>query len=690
MPVDHKTSQEQFERYAYARDNGHVRYVKKDKRCNEFLKGQQWDPVVEAKLMRLKRPTLKINKIFSTVVTALSHQLNNRVDVGFKPVDGDSDDQLAAVMDKVFLHIMRQNQYDWIESDVFAYGIVGSRSYFDIRADFSRNMMADVKISRLHGRNVVLDPEATDYDPDTWKEVFVTKWLTSDEIGALYDKKDAEYLRDKQTTSESTYAYDSVDEQNPGAFSQGTTFPGSFSDKSEADMKRMRRIRVIERQFRVRERVPHFIDPVTGDKSPVPSDWGPKKIKKVIQLTGVEIVKMDAEVIRWRVTADDVVLHDEVSPYCHFTVVPFFPILHDGETMGIVEHLLSVQEQLNKTESQILHIVNTTSNSGWLTKRNNIKNLTSEELELRGAETGLVLEVEDIGQTTKITPNQVPTGLDLVSRKADEYLKEISGFSDSMRGFDRADVAAKAIQYKQQAGSDNNAKYFDNLNRSRYLVAKRILSIVQTFYTEERLIRITGNNLDAQTEDVPINQITPEGTVVNDVTVGKYDILVTTVPARDTFEQSQFQQALEMRQLGINIPDHVIIKHSSLIDKREILDAMKAPPSPEEQKLQELNVEQLAADVRDKNATAAEKEADIVLKKVKAKADMMKAEREDQEQYDQPSDVDKDSFDRYARMRDMDIRDRQLDIQEQAAAAKSVEEQQPMAAQPTTASMLAF
>jgi hypothetical protein len=664
MPVNHQLTQQQFERYAYARDNGHLRYIEKDKQCNEFLKGHQWDPIIEAKLMRMKRPALKINKIFATVVTALSQQLNNRVDVAFKPVDGESDDQLAAVMDKVYLAIMRANQYDWLESDVFAYGIVGSRSYFDVRADFSHNFQADVKIRRLHGRNVVLDPDATDYDPDTWKEVFVTKWMTPDEIGAIYSKKDAAYLKDKSVVNDTHFAFDSIDDYNPGSFSQGISFPimVNFTDDEH---KRMRRIRVIERQFRVRERVWHFVDLATGDKSVVPSDWSRAKRERVAGLTGVETVKMETEVIRWRVTADDVLLHDSVSPYMHFTVVPYFPVLQDGESMGIVEHLISVQEQLNKTESQILHIVNTTSNSGWMTRRGNIKNMTVEQLEMRGAETGLVLEVEDPSMTAKIQPNQVPTGLDLVSRKADEYLKEISGFSDSVRGFDRADVAAKAIQFKQQAGHDNNAKYFDNLNRSRYMVARAVLDVIQAYYTEERLIRITGNRLSAQSEELVVNQITPEGTIANDLTVGKYDIAITTVPARDTFEQTQFQQALEMRQLGITIPDEVLIKHSNLIDKREILDQMQAPPSPEQQMLQQLELEKAKAEVRNANADAAEKEANILLKRVQAKAKMLEAQRGNDEDADIPSEVDKESFDRLMRVRDLDLRSRQLDIQEQ-------------------------
>ena len=58
---------------------------------------------------------------------------------------------------------------------------------------------------------------------------------------------------------------------------------------------------------------------------------------------------------------DNVVLHDDWSPYKHFTVVPYFPVFVHGHTLGMVENLLDPQEILNKVSSQELHIVNTTA-----------------------------------------------------------------------------------------------------------------------------------------------------------------------------------------------------------------------------------------------------------------------------------------------------------------------------------------
>ena len=42
---------------------------------------------------------------------------------------------------------------------------------------------------------VLPDPDAKDYDPKTWNEVFETRWMTLDEIEELYGKDKSEDLQ---------------------------------------------------------------------------------------------------------------------------------------------------------------------------------------------------------------------------------------------------------------------------------------------------------------------------------------------------------------------------------------------------------------------------------------------------------------------------------------------------------------
>ena len=52
MPVNSQLARENWEKYTFARDNGHVDYVCKSKRCDEFFAGIQWDDIIARKLKR--------------------------------------------------------------------------------------------------------------------------------------------------------------------------------------------------------------------------------------------------------------------------------------------------------------------------------------------------------------------------------------------------------------------------------------------------------------------------------------------------------------------------------------------------------------------------------------------------------------------------------------------------------------
>ena len=69
----------------------------------------------------------------------------------------------------------------------------------------------------------------------------------------------------------------------------------------------------------------------------------------------MQVVRLRASTIRWRVTCDRFVLHDEDSPYNHFTIVPFFPWFTDGYTLSLGENLVDMQRMTNKLYSQYLH-----------------------------------------------------------------------------------------------------------------------------------------------------------------------------------------------------------------------------------------------------------------------------------------------------------------------------------------------
>jgi len=625
MPVDAQLATEQWMRYSYCRDRGHLQFLEKAHQCEEFFAGNQWSQADMTSLRLQRRPALTINKILSTLSTVFGVQIENRAEILFKPSYG-SPAETAEALNKVWMQIAQNNQLQWVRSELFADGCIRGRGFLDTRLDFSDSLQGEVRITNLNSKNVVIDPDAEEYDPDSWSDVHVTKWLTPQDIAILYSKADADILKNRDGSAY-PYGYDSV-ERVRDRFGGNQLLAGYYGILDQHNVRR--NVRVLERQYRRLDKAEHFVNVRTGDLRQVPSEWDRDRIAFYLQNAGpdVSVVKKLVRRIRWTVTADNLVLHDDWSPYKHFTVVPYFPIFRYGKTVGLVENLIGSQELLNKTSSQELHVVNTTANSGWKLKTGALKNMSVEELEMKGAQTGLVLELDDVAAAEKIQPNATPQGLDRISYKAEEHIKGISGVSDSMQGFDREDVAAKAIQTKRSAGATNMGKPLDNLARTDWILARNVLDMVQAHYIEERLFTITHNDPAKELETVAVNQWDEgEQRIVNDLTVGEYSITVTSQPYRESLEDSQFDQALAMRERGIAIPDSVLVENSRLLRKQEIIKAMEGDKdSPEAQQRAQLELRALEAEVATAEAEAMSKKADAELKMAKAQEALVSAQ----------------------------------------------------------------
>lgn len=625
MPIDTAFCSKVWHRYTWCRDNGHADFVTKADICDRFFMGDQWDKADRDRLRQQKRPALTINKILSTMANVMGEQIYNRNEISFRPRKPSRAD-VSDALTKVFKYISDQNQLDWKRSDMFADGVITSRGFLDIRIEFDDSMQGEVRITKPNPKNVIVDPDAEEYDPDSWSEVFTTKWVTADDIALLYGKADAELLRNREQ-SFFPYGYDSIQAHRDRFGDRMNPMYAGVYDESNV----MRNIRMIERQHRVLDYQKHFLSPETGDMRPIPEDFTRDRIAWFVEKFGFVVVPKMVRRIRWSVIADQVKLHDDWSPYKHFTVVPYFPYFRHGTTIGLVENLVSPQEMLNKVASQELHVVNTTANSGWKVRSGALATMSVEELEQRGAETGLVVEVNGDPEKdmVKITPNPVPQGLDRIGYKSEEAIKSISGVSDSMQGFDREDVAAKAIQEKKRSGSTNLAKPLDALVRTDFIIARNVLDLVQGFYTEHRLMTITKDQITGETETFAVNEPTPEGTIANDLTVGEYEVVTSSVPQRETLEDSQFDQAVALRELGVPLPDEVLIENSRLMNKRAIIQKMAdAAQSPEAQAQRELALRGAAAEVAKTEAETENKRADTGLRQAKAQGALVDAQKE--------------------------------------------------------------
>lgn len=570
-----------WNRYEYGKQRGHLEYCEKARRYEEYYLGGglQYLPGDRDKLESEGRLPVELNEIADAVNTALGYQINNRADISFKPRGQGASEQVAKTLSQVAMQIADNNRLPWLESQMFADGLIQRRGYIEIRIAFDDSMKGEVRLGDLDPLDVIPDPDAKGYDPDTWADVIISRWLTLEEVEVIYGTKARRKIEQRMgpMLNERDFG-DDMDETPRNTFgdpdSLDTVFDAYFAEGG------IQRVRIIDRQYWKMVLTMCVIYP-TGDIR-IAENSTPKQRAQWRQ-QGCITVRRPMKRVRWCVTTCDDVLFDDWSPMTHFSVIPYFPYFRRGKTKGLIDDAVGPQDMLNKTMTAFTQIVSGAANSGWIVEENSLANMDTDDLERDGGKNGLVIEFRKTAKNppAKIKPNPVPSGVAELAKIASDKIKQITGQTDAMSGEKGTDPSGIAVQSMQYAAQMSLTIPLDNLARSRHLLAMRMLELVQTFYDDARMFRITATDPGTgreSSQELFINWVNQNGQKDNDLTVGEYDVVITEQPTQITYNNSQFQQALAMKKEGVALPDNVLVKYSTLQDKPDIIDQMNNAP----------------------------------------------------------------------------------------------------------------
>lgn len=577
----------QMDRWRRAQE-GHERWAENATMCVQFFEGEQWTPEERARLMDEGRPCITKNKIAPLVRLLLGYFRQNRYDIKVMPGnDGTGTGEVADSLTATLKQISEMNQSDWNDAQVMQDGLQTGRGFWDNRLNFDNNMLGEVSETVLDPFQVYLDPEADTYDPKDWGFVMTNRWISPADIFLLYGEEGIGKV-DALGSGAPLVAGNYMDYGTANDFTPRRYF-GQMQDFVDDTMSAIRMysspfqhvnqyrklIRVLDCQHKMLKKQRYLVDMSTGVEKLIPEEWGRERIGRVLEwaaMRGLPITAREKiqKVVRWTVTAGDRTLHDEWSPYDDFTIVPFFPYFRRGKTRGMIEDLLDPQREINRRSSAMLHIIMTTANSGWMWEEGSMEEDMERAMEDEGSRPGLHIKYREGYQPPqRIEPAATPVSLQRLEEKSEMDLKDISGVNDSALGnLDRVQ-SGRAIQARQKQAVVGAEMYFDNFSRSRELKARRQLSIVQSYYTEQRLIRIRSGE-GGQPQEIVLNRQDAAGQIANNVTLGRYDLAIDEAPISATFMQGQFQEALELVDKGVAIPPDILVDLSSMPNKETV------------------------------------------------------------------------------------------------------------------------
>jgi hypothetical protein len=139
---------------------------------------------------------------------------------------------------------------------------------------------------------------------------------------------------------------------------------------------------------------------------------------------------------------------------------------------------------------------------------------------------------------TRLQPEPPPTGIMEAAGAISADLQMVLGVLDPNQ-LPSGNISGKALAGQQNQVDLSNFHFYDNMTRSIRQTGKIILDLIPKIYDTQRVMRIIGS--DGQPDMTTINEQSEIGEVLNDVTVGEYDVVMDTGPGF----QTKRQQAVE-------------------------------------------------------------------------------------------------------------------------------------------------
>jgi hypothetical protein len=591
QPQDTDVVHGQLDRYIRA-VTPHGEWARVAKKCTDYCEGRQWSLEDQQKLNAEGRPFVTLNKISPLVRLIQGYFRQNRYDTVFMPANnGQGIQETAEVLTAIAKQISANNQTKWQDAQVFADGIITSRGFWDVRLDFQTNILGEIRERNCDPFSILIDPEAEDYNPSEWGYVFEQRWMSLSDIFMLYGGTAAadvvsQYGGDGQAVVVGDQgmfhgynAYNETPLKHFGHFDSveqelsSNSHMGYYGTSAYHSNRSRRVLRVLDCQHHALKEVKFFINTDTGAEQIIPDNFTPMQTQRVLgfaQEMGITLAVRSAvrKQVRWTTTVGNRVVYDKWSPYQAFTKVPYFAYFRRGFTMGMINDLLDPQDIVNKTHAAMTHIIMTTANSGWLAEEGSLTEDMQAAIEEEGSRPGIVINYKKGTQAPqRIQPSVPPSSVKMLNDIGTMGLKEISGINDSALG--QLDIAQSgiAVQARQKQSIVGAEIYFDNFERSRELRGRHELQIIQSYYTEERIVKTVSS--DGTEENYVANQKAAER-IINNLSVGSYDVVIDSAPISATFTQGQFDQVMEMRKEGIPVPDDVVVDLSSIPQKTKI------------------------------------------------------------------------------------------------------------------------
>jgi hypothetical protein len=486
----------------------------------KFAAGDQWPVEVQNSRGLESRPCLTINKVDAYCRQITNQQRQQRPRIKVHGMNNQSDAKVAEIITGICRHIEVNSDADDAYDNAFDFAVRMGWGYWRIDTDYvsDDSFDQDIYIRRINNPfTVYFDPNSIMPDGSDAEKCLITEVISKEIFRSMYPDAD-----------------------------DGGNFNARGTGDSNAEWVTKEDIRIAEFFYTERKRVALIL---LSDGTQIYENELPSA--EMMGLAGIQEVSRREtwkKEIKWcKVTAMEI-LEEGVWAGKYIPIVPIYGqqvvVENKSKKFGLVRMAKDPARMYNYWATSLTESVALAPKAKWLLAEGQDEGHESEWAQANIKATAVLrYKQTDIDgriapPPSRIQPEAPPAGVMAAAAGMNADLMAVIGIYDPSQ-LPTGNMSGKAINGQQQQTDMTNFHYYDNLTRSIRWTGKIILDLIPKIYDTERVLRIIGD--DGRPDLVTLNQRSQDDQgvekVLNDVTVGEYDVVMDTGPGYNSKRQ---------------------------------------------------------------------------------------------------------------------------------------------------------
>ena len=504
----------------------------------KFAAGDQWPVEIQNSRTLEARPCLTINKVDAYVRQICNQQRQQRPRIKCQGMNNETDAKMAEIITGICRHVEVNSNADHAYDTAFDFAVRMGWGYWRVTTDYVRPDSFDQEIYIKPIDNpftVYFDPNSVAPDGSDAEKCLITVVMAKENFRKMYPDAD-----------------------------DGGSFSARGTGDSNTEWVTKHDIRIAE-YFYTRIISTHLV--LLSDGTTVYEDELPSA--DAMDMAGIYEVsrrKTFKKQIKWcKVTAMEV-LEEGTWAGKFIPVVPTYGqqcvVDNKRKKFGLVRMAKDPQRMYNFWQTSMTESVALAPRAKWIMAEGQDE---GHEAEWAGANNTsyayLRYKMTDINghpapPPIRQVPEQPPAAIMAAAQSITQDLQAVVGIMDPNQ-LPMGNISGKALQGQQMQIDMTNFHYYDNLTRSIAHTGRIILDLIPKIYSSERVMRIIGD--DGKPELTTINQKTGKQDengieeILNNVTVGEYDVVMETGPGYNTKRQEAVDSMMTLLAADPNL-----------------------------------------------------------------------------------------------------------------------------------------